>query len=152
MNEYSAQWIWIMICVAAMCLSLLTACQTSNMSELLASKRLTPAIRIPESVMRLGVMYPSTRDQELLAAYCRLEEATFQMKQERPLLQIVDCTERDLLREEQRMQLSGSVSDETVSRVGGLLSLDSILLYKIMVPSKNQGSGLAIIHQPAPLP
>jgi hypothetical protein len=86
-------------------------------------------------VVRLAVVYPQTRDRELLAAYSRLEEAALQLKRERPILQIVDRTDWEIVLEEQRIQLSGVVSDETASRIGGFLGADSILLYRLTTPS-----------------
>jgi hypothetical protein len=86
-------------------------------------------------VERLVVVYPKTTNQLLLNAYTRLEGAAFQLKVLRPSLRIIDRMDLHAVLEEQRFQVSGAVSDETAIRVGRLLGVDSVLVYRIDTPS-----------------
>jgi len=72
---------------------------------------------------------------EMMDAYSWLEGATFQLKQMRPALRIVDRLHWSFILDEQRLQMSSAVSDETAVHVGSLLGVDSILLYRIASPT-----------------
>lgn len=93
------------------------------------------SLRIPVDVERLAVLYPRTYNRELLQAYARLAGATFQLKERRPALRIVERFDLPTIRSEQIFQLSGIASDETAVGVGRLLGADSVLLYQIDGPS-----------------
>lgn len=87
--------------------------------------------RIPPTVQRLAVFYPQTSMKELTDAYVQLAGATFQLKEQRPSLQIVERLDLQTLRDELRFQSSGLASDETAVRLGRVLGVDGILLYNI---------------------
>ena len=93
------------------------------------------AVQVPFSIERLAIFYPETVDRRLMNAYLRLEGGTFQLKELRPALKLVERF--DLLRvlDEQRFQLSGAVSDETAVHLGRLLGIDSVALYRVEGPS-----------------
>jgi hypothetical protein len=80
-------------------------------------------------------LYPKTYDRELIEAYSRLEGAVFQLKERRPNLRIVDRFNLDTVLGEQRFQVAGLVSDEYAVRLGRLLGVDGIVLYRIEAPS-----------------
>ena len=89
---------------------------------------------VPMSVQRIAVFYPRSGNPDFLDAYQRLEGATFQLKATRPTLRIVDRFHLPAIVTEQRFQLSGNVTDESVVRAGQLLGVDSVLLYTIDGP------------------
>ena len=63
--------------------------------------------------------------------YSRLEQAAFELKQQRSWIKIVDRRNLELLTEEQRLQVSGRVIDDGAMRVGKLLGADSLLCFHI---------------------
>jgi hypothetical protein len=91
--------------------------------------------RAPLSIERLAVLYPKTYDRELMEAYSRLEGMVFQLKERRPYLRIVDRFNLDTVLGEQRFQVGGLVSDEAAVRLGRLLGVDGVILYRIVGPS-----------------
>lgn len=93
------------------------------------------SIAIPIDVQRLAIVYPQTSNTEVRDAYVRLEGATFQLKDQRPSLKIVDRFNLPALLTEQRLQLGGAVSEETAVRLGRLLGADSVLIYRIEGPT-----------------
>ena len=90
---------------------------------------------VPLTVERLAVLYPRTYNRKLMDAYAQLAGAAFQFKASRPWLHIVERFDLPIIHSEQRFQLSGAVSDETVLGVGRLLGVDSVLLYQIEGPN-----------------
>lgn len=90
---------------------------------------------IPASVARLAVFSPRSAPQALATAYRQLEVQTLRLRLQRPSLQIVDRSHLPDVVDEQRLQLSGTVSDDTVARVGHLLGADSLLFYRIERPT-----------------
>jgi hypothetical protein len=70
-----------------------------------------------------------------MEAYARLEGAAFQLKQQRPDLKIVDRYNLPLLLDEHRFQWTGSVSEDSAIRLGRLLGVDSVLIYRIDGPT-----------------
>jgi hypothetical protein len=92
-------------------------------------------IQIPFTIERLAIFYPETYDRRFLNAYLRLEGGTFQLKELRPSLKVVERFDLRRLLEEQRFQLSGAVSDETAVRLGRLLGVDGVALYRVEGPS-----------------
>ncbi len=90
---------------------------------------------VPNDVQRLAVFYPRTSNPDFNEAYQRLEGAVFQLKGQRPSLQIVDRFHLPILRSEQQFQYSGSVTDESAVRIGRLLGVDSVVLYAIDGPT-----------------
>ena len=90
---------------------------------------------VPITVERLAVLYPRTYNRKLMDAYAQLAGAAFQLKASRPSLRIIERFDLPAIHSEQRFQLSGAVSDETVLSVGRLLGVDSVLLYQIEGPN-----------------
>jgi hypothetical protein len=101
----------------------------------MVSKTAPESAHVPSSIGRLAVVYPHRQSVGLTGTYDRLEGAAFQLKELRPALRIVDRSNLELLLNEHRLELSGAVSDETAARVGRLLGVDGILLYRIEGPT-----------------
>lgn len=119
-----------MAVLAASCTS--HATQTTPTS----SVRLTPQILpIPADVQRVAVLYPRGETPDWASAYGRLEEAAFQLKASRPDLRIIDRFHMRTIASEQRYQASGSVSEESAVRIGQMLGVDSVLIYRIDGPT-----------------
>jgi hypothetical protein len=102
--------------------------------------RLSPAppafsASVPRDVQRIAVLYPKTTNPDVADAYNRLEGETFRLKTHRPDLKIVDRFNLSLLQNEQRLQLAQAGSDDSAIRVGRLLGVDSVLIYRIDGPS-----------------
>jgi hypothetical protein len=90
---------------------------------------------VPQHVRRLAVWYPRTWEQDVAYGYSRLEQAAFQLKKQRPWIKIVDRRNIEPLTDEQRLQVSGRVADDSAMRVGKLLGADSMVFFRIDVPS-----------------
>lgn len=99
------------------------------------SQTVPSSLRVPLTVERLAIFYPKTSSQMLVNAYARLTAATFQIKEQRPSLRVLERLDLPALYKEQRFQLSGAVSDKTALRVGRLLGVDSVLLFQIEEPT-----------------
>lgn len=112
-------------------------CQSSPppSSSPLSVQTIAPVVTIPGNVQRIAVFYPRSSSSDFLAAYQRLEGATFQLKGQRPTLKFVDRSHLLTLITEQRLQGTGVVADESAVRVGHLLGVDSVLLYMIDGPT-----------------
>ncbi len=93
---------------------------------------------MPPDVRRLAVWYPRASEQEAQYAYSRLEQATFQLKKQRPWIKIVERRDIDQLTNEQRWQLSGRVEDDSVVRIGKWLGADSLVLFRIEGPTMRE--------------
>jgi len=92
-------------------------------------------LAIPSDVQRLAVLYPRVSNSEWSSAYSRLEGAAFQLKAYRPTLRIIDRSNMPTVFTEQRFQSGGLVSDESAVRIGQMLGVDSVLLYRIDGPT-----------------
>ena len=92
-------------------------------------------IPIPRDVQRIAVLYPKSVSPEMADAYNRLEGATFQLKGHRPDLKIVDRFHLPTVLSEHRLQLTGVVADESAVRIGRVLGVDTVLIYRIDGPS-----------------
>ena len=91
---------------------------------------------VPQQVRRLAVWYPRTWDQDVAYGYSRLEQAAFQLTTQRSWIKIVERRNIEPLTDEQRLQVSGRVvADDGAMRVGELLGADSMLFFRIDVPS-----------------
>ena len=90
---------------------------------------------IPQDVQRIAVLYPKSASSEMSDAYNRLEEATFELKAVRPGLKFVDRFHLPVVLEEHRFQLTGLVADESAVRLGRVLGVDTVLIYRISGPS-----------------
>jgi hypothetical protein len=96
---------------------------------------LSAPILIPRDVQRIAVLYPKSSRPELTEAYNRLDGATFRLKLHRPSLKFVDRFDLPRVLDEHRLQLAGGVADDSAIRIGRLLGVDSVLIYRIDVPS-----------------
>lgn len=94
-----------------------------------------PPLAIPPDVQRLAVLYPRGANSEWSSAYSRLEGAAFQLKAYRPTLRIIDRSNMPTVFSEQRFQTGGLVSDESAVRIGQMLGVDSVLIYRIDGPT-----------------
>ncbi len=92
-------------------------------------------VPVPQHVRRLAVWYPRTWEQDVSYGYSRLEQAAFQLKRQRSNIKIVERRNLEQLTDEQRLQLSGRVGDDSVVRVGRWLGADSIVLFRIDGPT-----------------
>ena len=94
-----------------------------------------PVLTIPSDVQRLAVLYPRGVNPEWSSAYSQLEGAAFQLKAHRPTLRIIDRSHMGTVFSEQRFQSGGLVSDESAVRIGQMLGVDSVLIYRIDGPT-----------------
>ncbi|HEV8620352.1 MAG TPA: hypothetical protein VGQ79_04935, partial [Nitrospiraceae bacterium] len=117
--------------------ALFTGCQTAPSVSRPSTvwSTIPSTLRAPLSIERLAVLYPKAYDRELLEAYSRLEGAVFQLKQHRPALRIVDRFNLVAVLGEQRLQTAGLFSEDYAIRLGRLLGVDGILLYRIEGPT-----------------
>ena len=100
------------------------------------SFRSTPRVLpIPADVQRMAVLYPRGGPPEWSSAYSRLEGAAFQLKTFRPNLRIIDRSHMPTIVSEQRFQVGGLVSEESAVRIGRMLGVDSVLIYRIDGPT-----------------
>jgi hypothetical protein len=67
--------------------------------------------------------------------YSRLEQAAFELKKQRAWIKIVERRNIELLTDEQRLQVSGRVADDSAMGVGKLLGVDSVLFFRVDMPS-----------------
>jgi hypothetical protein len=94
-----------------------------------------PMLLIPAGVQRMVVLYPRGGSPEWSSAYSRLEGAAFQLKTFRPNLRIIDRSHMPAIVAEQRFQVGGLVSEESAVRIGRMLGVDSVLIYRIDGPT-----------------
>jgi len=128
--------LWLV--VGFTCLLLFIGCQkvSSLPSGVAAISTTVPSsIHVPATVERLIVLYPKTTEHELTSAYNRLDGSSFQLKAKRPSLKIIDRSDLETILNEQRLQVSGTVSDATAIHVGKMIGADSVLLYHIEAPN-----------------
>jgi hypothetical protein len=95
----------------------------------------TPMLPIPADVQQMAVLYPRGGTPDWSNAYGRLEEAAFQLKTFRPHLRIIDRSHMQDIVSEQRFQTGGLVSEDSAVRIGQLLGVDSVLIYRIEGPT-----------------
>lgn len=62
-------------------------------------------------------------------------KAAFQLKTNRPNLRIIDRSQMPASVAEQRFQVGGLVSEESAVRIGRMLGVDSVLIYRIDGPT-----------------
>jgi len=94
-----------------------------------------PLPPIPRQVQRLAVLYPQQPDREVAYGYARLEQAVLRLKQRRPWIRVLERRHLAGVTNEQRLQVSGRVADDSAIHVGRLLGADSILVFHIDGPS-----------------
>lgn len=90
---------------------------------------------VPQHVRRIAVWYPRTSERDAEYGYSRLEQAAFQLKKQRSWIKIVERRNLEPLTDEQRWQLSGRVADDSAVRVGKWFGADSMVLFRIDVPT-----------------
>lgn len=92
-------------------------------------------LHVPLSIQRLAILYSEPSDRRFMNAYLRLEAGTFQLKELRPDLKLLERSDLRRLLDEQRFELSHGVSDDTAVHLGRLLGVDSVVLYRVEGPS-----------------
>jgi hypothetical protein len=112
-----------------------TACRPVPVADPSHKTMLVDDVPVPQHVRRLAVWYPRTWEQEVAYGYSRLEQAAFQLKRQRADIKIVERRNLEQLTEEQRLQLSGRVGDDSVVRVGRWLGADGIVVFRIDGPT-----------------
>jgi hypothetical protein len=90
---------------------------------------------VPQHVRRLAVWYPLTSERDVAYGYSRLEQAAFQLKKQRSWIRILDRRNLETVTDEQRLQVSGRVGDDSAVRIGRWLGADSMVLFRIDVPT-----------------
>jgi len=133
----------------ACCLLLISACHIERPEPAQVQSTVPSSVTIPAAMEHLAVLHPRSSDRDLLNAYAQLYGAVFQFKAHRPALKIVERLDLDRIVEEQRMQLSGMVSDNTAIHLGHLLGADAVLLYHIDGPTPRE-KALARLEGEAP--
>jgi len=123
--------------VALFSLWMLTACGSTTYVAVdqVQLDSATSGLLVPQHVRRLVVWYPHTSEQDVVYGYSRLEQAAFDLKKQRPWIKIVERRNLEPLTDEQRFQLSGRVADDDARGVGKLLGADSVLCFRVDVPS-----------------
>jgi curli biogenesis system outer membrane secretion channel CsgG len=64
----------------------------------------------------------------------KLEQATFQLKKRRSWIKIVERRSLETVRDEQHLQASGRVADDSAMHVGKWLGADSLVIFRIDRP------------------
>lgn len=113
----------------------IVGCQTMPSVSSLPRSSLAPLFPIPRDVQRIAVLYAKSANPDVIEAYNRLEGATFRLKAHRPELKIVDRFHLPLVLDEHRLQLAGTVAEDSAIRMGRVLGVDTILIYRIASPS-----------------
>lgn len=108
------------------------ATQTTPTSSFHPTSQTLP---IPADVQRVAVLYPRGESPDWASAYGRLEEAAFELKLSRPDLRIIDRSHMPSIVSEQRYQVGGLVSEASAVRIGQMLGVDSVLIYRIDGPT-----------------
>ncbi len=123
--------------LACMAAVVLLGCQGHPTTPAIPSP-LGPIRAVPGDVQRIAVLFPRPSNPDFAEAYQRLENAAFQLRDTRATIRIIDRFNLSILRSEQRFQQAGSVTDESAVRIGGLLGVDSVLLYTIEGPTARE--------------
>lgn len=89
------------------------------------------SFRVPPTMTRVAVFYPRASNKAIADAYIQLEGAVFQLKGQRPSLQIVERLDFPRLRAELKLQASGMISDGTAAHFGRLLGVEGIIFFDI---------------------
>jgi hypothetical protein len=90
---------------------------------------------VPVDVQQMAVLYPRGGTSDWSSAYGRLEEGAFQLKTFRPNLRIIDRSHMQVIASEQRFHVGGLVSEDSAVRIGQMLGVDSVLIYRIDGPT-----------------
>ena len=114
----------------------LTACRLTPSGSVgeLSDQSMPNVYRVPSHITRLAVWYPRTGERDVVYGYMKLEQATFQLKQRRSGIKIVERRGLETVRDEQRLQLSGPVADDSAMHIGKWVGADSVVMFQIDQP------------------
>src|SRR5689334_22207709 len=93
---------------ALVLLTMLVCCQSAEPTAFVQSDSVSTvptAVQLPFTIERLAILYPEPSDRRLMNAYLRLEGGTFQLKELRPALKLVERFDLRRILDEQRFQL-----------------------------------------------
>ena len=111
------------------------ASAATQMTPTFGLRSMPSASPIPADVQQMAVLYPRGGTSDWSSAYGRLEGAAFQLKTFRPNLRIIDRSHIQAIVSEQRFQAGGLVSEDSAVRIGRMLGVDSVLIYRIDGPT-----------------
>ena len=114
---------------------LLASCASTTTQTTPTFRSTPPASPIPADVQQMAILYPRGGTPDWSNAYGRLEGAAFQLKTFRPHLRIIDRSHMQDIVSEQRFQVGGLVSEDSAVRIGQMLGVDSVLIYRIEGPT-----------------
>jgi hypothetical protein len=114
---------------------LLASCASTTTQTIPTFRSAPPASPIPADVQQMAILYPRGGTPDWSNAYGRLEGAAFQLKTFRPHLRIIDRSHMQDIVSEQRFQVGGLVSEDSAVRIGQILGVDSVLIYRIEGPT-----------------
>jgi hypothetical protein len=114
----------------------LTACRLSPSGSVgdFSDQLVPEPERVPSHITRLAVWYPSTEDRDVAYGYMKLEQATVHLKKRRSGIRIVARRYLETVRDEQRLQVSGRVADDSAMHIGRWLGADSLVMFQIDQP------------------
>jgi hypothetical protein len=125
----------LLIAAAAVC-SMQAACRPTPKVVNPPSIDVDPySVPVPQHIRRLAVWYPRTSEHEMAYGYSRLEQAAFQLRTQRAGVTIVERRNIGPLTDEQRLQASGRIDDDSVVRIGKWIGADSLVLFRIEMPT-----------------
>ena len=139
---------------ALVLLAMLVCCQTTEPTVFIQSDMVSTAptaVQLPFTIERLAILYPEPSDRRLMNAYLRLEGGTFQLKELRPTLKLVERFDLRRILDEQRFQLNQGVSDDTAVHLGHLLGVDSVVLYRVEGPSARDRALASVMGELPPV-
>ncbi|HJT21998.1 MAG TPA: hypothetical protein VJ746_16095 [Nitrospira sp.] len=93
------------------------------------------SLPVPQHIRRLAVWYPRASEREAAYGYSRLEQAAFQLRTQRAGMTILERRNIGPLTDEQRLQASGRIDDDSAVRIGRWIGADSLVLFQIDVPT-----------------
>lgn len=114
---------------------LVTSCASATTQTTPTFRSVPLMLPIPVDVQHMAVLYPRGGTPDWSSAYGRLEGAAFQLKAFRPNLRIIDRAHMQAIVSEQRFQVGGLVSEDSAVRIGQILGVDSVLIYRIDGPT-----------------
>lgn len=125
--------VWIML----FCLPSFAGCQTATtpVDDVLLRPEAPPAPAISQHDQRVAVFYSFAYERDIASGYEKLEQAVLQVKRQRPWLRVLDRRHLASVMTEQRLQLSARFSDDAAVHMGRLLGADSIVGFRLDVPS-----------------
>jgi hypothetical protein len=134
--------------------AMIVSCQNAAPTVSIQSDKVSTmpsGVHLPLSIERLAILYSEPSDRRLMNAYLRLEGGTFQLKELRPTLKLVERFDLRRILDEQRFQLSQGVSDDTAVHLGHLLGVDSVVLYRVEGPSARDRALASVMGELPPV-